>query len=106
MTSATLRAAAAIVATAADRTGRAHWHRIAAHLDDLADENRPAPPPTEEEEMTYPHDELHRLAEALDAAPEPERRQRLTPQEIAAAETDTAEELTRRAALTTKKENR
>lgn len=51
MTPATLRAAAAVVDAAAERTGRTHWHRIAAaDLDALADELTPKP--TTEEEMT------------------------------------------------------
>lgn len=49
MTSATLRAAAAIITAAAERTGRQWWHRIATDLDALADEMTPEPT-TEEEE--------------------------------------------------------
>lgn len=50
MTGATLRAAAAIVAAAADRTGRQWWARIAHDLDALADDMRPET--TDEQETT------------------------------------------------------
>lgn len=43
MTSATLRAAAAISAAAAERTGRQWWQRIAADLGALVDELTPEP---------------------------------------------------------------
>lgn len=41
MTSATLRAAAAIITAAADRTGRDWWQRIADDLNALADDLAP-----------------------------------------------------------------
>lgn len=47
---ATLRAAAAIVESAAARTGRAHWQRIATDLHGIADEMAPDDPPQPREE--------------------------------------------------------
>lgn len=49
-TSATLRAAAAIVEAAAARQGHAHWTRIAGDLHTLADEMTPDETETEEED--------------------------------------------------------
>lgn len=55
--------------------------------------------------MTDPRDAHRRLAEALDAAPEPERRARSTPDEQTTAEVDLAAALTHRATPATTKEN-
>lgn len=49
MSAATLRAAAAIVTAAAERTGREWWQRIAADLEHLADDMTETDESTEKE---------------------------------------------------------